>query len=145
MRGRGQSLTYQNRHLPRLAGSLKQASTGTFSGMRHKSRWAVLDPQAASLTIYSKPPPEDMERQVSGSSWGSWPSLGSWFSSGSDSSAKKTLKIHSLDRLTEVQYNPHFHNIFLRFGSDSHFVCLTAEQESDFNNWVGLLNRYLPQ
>lgn len=150
--GRPTSLPCRNRNLPRFAVRVSELSTTMFFGHKNLPRLAVVDPETALLTIMAQPPRENDSTNSEGLKRSSSPiSLGSLFSSSSwgsrrrDEDPAKTRRRYSLERLVDVQLNPHFRNVFLRFSDHQQMVCLTAGNDADFESFSHLLCQYLPE
>jgi hypothetical protein len=92
-------------------------------------RWVILNPEIATLSIWDKPAAQDLQAP------GSAPRL-------LGSQARAPRKVFVLSKLVEVTTNRAFRNIFLEFEGVSNLLCLTANNQQDFERWTDALAQY---
>jgi len=96
---------------PKFAGMLIENHRDVFGGQTRNQRWVVLDPAEATLSIW-----DQLRREA-------------------------PKKVFSMNKITEVDSNPSFRNIFLWFeGGGS--VSFAAEKTEDFEDWMGAFAAY---
>jgi hypothetical protein len=115
----------RNAELPRIEGVLVENSRGLLGGESEQLRWVVLDPPKATLSIWDRLPNE-ANSAISGTN--------------AHTTIKVPKKLYSVDKLVEVDFNPAFHKIFLRFEGAS--LCLAAPTAEEFHRWMASLQVY---
>lgn len=120
----------RNADLPRFSGTLLEKHRSLLGSKSEQLRWVTLDPAEATLSVWEGPPSEAG-------------SPGSSFSGSSPPPGKVSRKgrAYSMAKLVEVDSNPSFRNIFLRFEGASH-LSLVAESDEDFQRWMDAFTVY---
>jgi len=118
--------------LPRFSGMLIEKHRTFLGSESEELRWVTLDPPEATISVWDGPPSEV------GSPGSSFSGSGTPRKAGRRCRAGKA---YSMAKLVEVDSNPSFRNIFLRFEGASH-LSFVAESDQDFHRWMDALNVY---
>eukprot|EP00747_Dinoflagellata_sp_TGD_P188590 gnl/TRDRNA2_/TRDRNA2_47825_c0_seq1.p1 gnl/TRDRNA2_/TRDRNA2_47825_c0~~gnl/TRDRNA2_/TRDRNA2_47825_c0_seq1.p1 ORF type:complete len:173 (-),score=21.97 gnl/TRDRNA2_/TRDRNA2_47825_c0_seq1:14-532(-) len=113
---------------PRKTGWLWQLDSCIFHRGDMTLRWVVLDPAAATLSIWDRPPREDQ---------------GSTTPRAPGPRPKAPRKVLSLESLELAETNEAGRHVFLRF-KDGEFLRLTAETAEEFDGWAEALTDFRP-
>jgi hypothetical protein len=138
-------LLARSAELPSLAGELIEKSKGLLGGESEQVRSVVLN--STSLSIWDRQPLEAVDATTIGTSYSQQVESASPRFSGRkrrrSSSKEQTQtprKVYAMDKLIEVDSNPAFFELFLRFEGAS--LCLVARGEEDFKRWMEAFSAY---
>lgn len=141
---RASEAVLQNRHLSRVTGRFTLRTKGILCD-RSDLCWVVLEPQSGALKLWSYPPEEDCfsldPKDLTSFSQASAPSLSCFSGHASTRPPTAPFKNIDLEMLRDIDSNPHFRSIFLRFKGTSTW-CLTAQSQETFAEWMQTLRCY---
>jgi len=129
-----------NISMPRLAGMLLESSRGLLGRDSDQARWVVLNPAVGKLSIWDRPPEKD-EELPGAPEMLSLPQGRGPFASGARC-PKAPRKVYSMQKFMDIDSNPSFRNMFIRFEGEKNVLCITASGQEEFQEWMDAFHAY---